>query len=263
MLRIYCWNINGIRAASTKGFLDWVAAANPDILCLQETKASPDQLEDDLRTPLGYHTYWASAKRKGYSGVALFTKVEPLRVQIGLGIEEYDDEGRTIVAEFEDFVLITAYFPNGGQDNSRVPYKLAYYDAFLDYCNTLRAAGKRVIFCGDVNTAHREIDLARPKENQKNTGFLPEERAWIDRVVEQGYVDVYRHMNPEQADVYTWWPYWRQAREHNRGWRIDYFFVTPDLLGSVITTEIHGDVPGSDHCPISLHLDLGERQNPA
>ncbi len=256
MLRVYSWNVNGVRAAQKKGLLNWLAQVDPDILCLQETKASVDQLEPELAAPPGYRTYWASATRKGYSGVALFSKIEPVSVQLGLGIPEYDDEGRTIVADYGDFVLITAYFPNGGRDLLRVPFKMAYNEAFLAYVDTLRAAGRSVIFCGDVNTAHREIDLANPKSNVKNTGFLPEERAWLDQVVERGYLDVYRMFYPEETGAYTWWPFWGGARERNVGWRIDYFFATPDLRERIVATEIHCDVMGSDHCPISITLDF-------
>lgn len=257
MLKLYSWNVNGVRAAYKKGLLEWVRAVDPDILCLQETKADPDQLEPELRQPEGYHTYWASATRKGYSGVALWSKIEPNWVQIGLGIEAYDQEGRTIVAGYDDFVLLTAYFPNGGQDNSRVPFKMGYKAAFLEFINRLRAEGRAVIFCGDVNTAHREIDLARPKANTKSTGFLPEERAWIDEVVGQGYQDIFRVLNPDLAGAYTWWPFWSGARERNRGWRIDYFFITPELCDQVIAASIHADILGSDHCPISLTLKSG------
>jgi exodeoxyribonuclease-3 len=254
MIRLISWNVNGIRAVQKKGFLDWLAAAQPDILGIQETKASPDQLDEGLLNPPGYISYWAAAERKGYSGVALYTRREPESVQIGLGIPEYDVEGRTIVADYGDFVLITAYFPNGGHDHSRVPYKMQYKADFLLYCNALRAAGKPVIFCGDVNTSHREIDLARPKENEKTTGFLPEERAWIDRVVEEGYIDIFRALNPDLAGAYSWWSLRSAARERNVGWRLDYFFITPDLRGRVVDSAIHADVPGSDHCPVSLTL---------
>ncbi len=168
MTTLYSWNVNGIRAAQKKGFLDWLSEAKPDILGVQETKAHPDQLDDDLRAPEGYHTYWASAEKKGYSGVGLYSRIEPKSIQIGLGIEEYDSEGRTVIAEYEDFVFLTGYFPNGSRDHSRVPFKLGYTAAFLDYCNQLRDQGKSVIFCGDVNTAHKEIDLARPKESQQD-----------------------------------------------------------------------------------------------
>lgn len=253
-MKLYAWNVNGIRAVYKKGFIDWLRKTDPDILFLQETKASADQLEPELLKPDGYFTYWASADRKGYSGVALFSKAEPKSVQLGLGIPDYDNEGRTIVAEYDDFVVLGAYFPNGGRDLSRVPYKMAYKAAFLDYCNKLRADGKSVIFCGDVNTAHREIDLARPKENTKTTGFLPVERAWLDEVVAQDYVDTFRYLYPEKTDAYSWWSNRTGARERNIGWRIDYFFISSDLVPRVVGAEIHPDVLGSDHCPVSLTL---------
>jgi len=253
-MKLFTWNVNGIRAVQKKGFLDWLNSTQPDILGIQETKAHPDQLDDALKAPPGYHTYWAAAERKGYSGVALYSKTEPKSVQIGLGIEEYDVEGRTIVAEYDDFVFITAYFPNGSRDHSRVPYKMAYKTAFLQYCENLRAEGKSVIFCGDVNTAHQPVDLARPKQNEKTTGFLPEERVWIDQAIETGYLDIYRKLNPEKEGAYSWWSYRGGAREKNVGWRIDYFFISPDLEERVETAEIHADVMGSDHCPISLTL---------
>lgn len=254
MLSLYSWNVNGIRAAQKKGFLDWLHETKPDILGIQETKAHPDQLDDELRNPAGYHAYWASAERKGYSGVALLTQVEPESVQIGLGIEQFDREGRTIVAEFDEFVLITAYFPNGSRDHSRVPFKMEYKEAFLDFCNNLRASGKSVIFCGDVNSAHREIDLARPKENANHTGFLPIEREWIDKIVEQEYVDTFRHFHPDKTDAYTWWAYWGKARERNVGWRLDYFFITPELKVRLKSADILSDILGSDHCPVQLTL---------
>jgi exodeoxyribonuclease-3 len=254
MPTLYSWNVNGIRAAQKKGFLDWLQETQPDILGLQETKAHPDQLDDALKAPPGYHVYWASAERKGYSGVALYSKLEPQSVQIGLGIDEYDREGRTIIADYDDFVLITAYFPNGSRDHSRVPFKMAYKDSFLEICNQYRASGRSLIFCGDVNTAHQEIDLARPKQNAKTTGFLPLERAWIDKVVEEGYIDTFRQQHPDRADAYTWWAYWGGARDRNVGWRIDYFFSTPDLDDRITNAEIHPEVLGSDHCPISLTL---------
>lgn len=254
MLTLYSWNINGLRAAATKGFMNWLQAAQPDILCLQETKCHPQQLEPSLREPAGYHTYWAFAEKKGYSGVALYTRQQPKSVQIGLGIPAYDREGRTIVAEYDDFVLIGAYFPNGSRDHSRVPFKMGYKADFLAYCQQLRAQGKSVIFCGDVNTAHQEIDLARPRQNQQTTGFLPEERAWIDEVVAAGYVDTFRHLYPTRAGAYSWWSYIGGARQRNVGWRLDYFFVSPDLQPGIQDAAIHADVNGSDHCPVSLTL---------
>lgn len=255
MLRLFSWNVNGIRAAQRKGFLKWLRATRPDVLCVQETKANPSQLDDELKDPTDYYAYWASAERKGYSGVALFSQIKPKSVQIGLGIEQYDREGRTIIADYGEFVLITAYFPNGARDHSRVPFKMAYKEAFLERCNQYRSSGRSVVFCGDVNTAHREIDLARPKENQNRTGFLPEERAWIDRVVDEGYIDTFRSLHPDQKDAYSWWAYWGGARERNVGWRLDYFFSSPDLQDRVVAAEIHSDVLGSDHCPVSLTFD--------
>ena len=254
MKTLYSWNVNGIRAAHRKGFLSWLEQASPDILGIQETKCHPDQLDDELRNPPGYHTYWAYAEKKGYSGVALYAKQEPNSVTIGLGIDEFDCEGRTIVAEYDDFVFITAYFPNGSRDHHRVPYKMRYKADFLTYCNNLRKNGKSVIFCGDVNTSHQEIDLARPRQNRKTTGFLAEERAWIDEVVEQGYVDTFRWLYPERTGAYSWWSYIGGARSRNVGWRLDYFFTSPDLKSQIVDAAIHPEVLGSDHCPVSLTL---------
>lgn len=256
MTTLYSWNVNGLRAVGRKGFLDWLDETRPAVLGLQETKCHPDQLDPQLRQPEGYFTYFASAERKGYSGVALYSRIEPLHVQIGLGLPDYDVEGRTIVAEYAEFVLIIAYFPNGSRDHKRVPYKMAYKKDFLDYCNELRRKGKPVVFCGDVNTAHNEIDLARPRQNRKTTGFLPEERAWIDQIVEQGYVDSFRDCYPDRPDAYSWWSYMRGARSRNVGWRLDYFFVSEDLRPHLVDAAIHAGVEGSDHCPVSLTLDL-------
>lgn len=254
MTTLYSWNVNGIRAAQKKGFLGWLHKTEPDILAVQETKCHPGQLDDELRQPEGYHSYWAYAEKKGYSGVALYTRQEPLEVTIGLGLPEYDREGRTIVADYGDYTLIAAYFPNGSRDHSRVSYKMAYKRDFLAYCQALRAAGKKVIFCGDVNTAHREIDLARPKQNQKTTGFLPEERAWIDDAIKTGYVDTFRSLHPDEVGAYSWWSYIGGARNRNVGWRLDYFFVSRDLLSRVRSAAIHPQILGSDHCPVSLTL---------
>ncbi len=251
---LYSWNVNGLRAAYKKGFLEWLYASSPDILAIQETKCHPDQLVDELRNPHGYHTYWASAEKKGYSGVALFTKVKPRSVQIGLGIAEYDREGRTIVADYGDFVLLASYFPNGSRDHSRVSFKMAYKKKFLGICNDLRKDDRSVVFCGDVNTAHQEIDLARAKHNKNTTGFLPIEREWIDKVVSQGYFDTYRSLNPDKEGAYSWWTYIGKARERNVGWRLDYFFVSQELWPRVEAADIHTDIYGSDHCPVSLTL---------
>jgi len=191
VITLLSWNVNGVRAVHKKGFLPWLTQAAPDILCLQETKAQESQLPTELARPAGYHTFWNAARRKkGYSGTALLTQETPVSVQFGLGIEEFDQEGRTIIARYPHFTLLNCYFPNGSRDHSRVPFKLAFYDAFLEKCEQWRAQGQSVIFCGDVNTSHQAIDLARPKQNQKTTGFLPEERVWIDKLVEAGYIRV-------------------------------------------------------------------------
>jgi exodeoxyribonuclease-3 len=249
------WNVNGIRAVEKKGFLEWLSEAAPDILCLQETRAAEAQLPAALAQPSGYHGFWnAPLAKKGYSGTALLTRLEPLDVEFGLGKDEFDQEGRTIIARYPTFTLINCYFPNGGRDLSRVPFKLAFSDGFLEKCESLRARGEAVIFCGDVNTSHQEIDLAHPKENQKNTGFLPEERAWIDRVVEAGYVDTFRHFYPDLAGQYTWWSMPTRARERNIGWRLDYFFIAREALGRLVDAFILPEVTGSDHCPVGIRL---------
>ena len=255
-MQIVSWNVNGIRAAQRKGFLDWLANAQPDIVSLQEIKAQPDQVDDALREPEGYHATWDSAERKGYSGVLLYSKPTPKSIQCGLGIPEYDVEGRTIIAEYDDFTLVTAYFPNGSRDHSRVPFKLAYCEEFQKKCNDLRDSGHSLVICGDINTAHREIDLARPKQNRNTTGFLPIERAWVDRFTDDGYIDIFRKRNPDLEGAYSWWSMRSGARAKNIGWRIDAFYITSDLLDRVMDAEIHADVQGSDHCPISLTLSV-------
>lgn len=254
-LTLLSWNVNGIRAVAKKGFTDWLAGATPDILCLQETRAEAHQAPAEIREHAGYHTYWNPSKaRKGYSGTGLLTREKPLDVQHDLGVEEFDQEGRTLIAEYPSFVLLNCYFPNGGRGNDRVPFKLDFYQAFLDKCEALRAAGKTVIFCGDVNTAHREIDLARPRENQTTTGFLPEEREWMDRFVAAGYVDTFRLHHPDLAGQYTWWDQVTRARDRNVGWRIDYFFIAAEAAGRVEDAFILPDVLGSDHCPVGIRL---------
>lgn len=254
-LKIISWNVNGIRATHRKGFMDWFVPAAPDILCLQETRAELHQIPDDITRADGYFSFWNHSKRKkGYSGTALLSKIEPLEVQFGLGIDEFDTEGRTIIAKFPTFTLLNCYFPNGGRDLARVPFKMAFYNAFLAKCESLRAKGESVLFCGDVNTAHREIDLANPKSNQKTTGFLPEERAWIDAVIAAGYVDTFRHFHPNETAQYTWWSQRFNARTRNVGWRIDYFFAAAELLPRVRDAFILPDVPGSDHCPVGISL---------
>jgi len=252
-MNIISWNVNGIRAVHRKGNFEWFIKQSPDIFCIQETKAHPDQLSSEIKDIVGYHmSYFAHSEiKKGYSGVAIYTKVKPINAQLGFGIEEFDLEGRTIQLEFEDFYLLNVYFPNGGGGPVRLDYKFRFYDEFLKNINKLKKK-KPVIFCGDVNTAHEEIDLARPKENEKNTGFLPEERAWIDEVVASGFIDVFRTFNPNKKDVYTYWDMKTAARERNVGWRIDYFFVTSDFMNRIKVFTTHSNVRGSDHCPIEI-----------
>lgn len=256
-IRLLSWNVNGLRSVHKKGFLEWFAQERPDVLCLQETKASEDQLPMDLRQVTGYHAYFSSAERKGYSGVALYTRVEPRAVERGFGIPEFDCEGRILIAHYPDFVLLNIYFPNGKLSEERLRYKMRFYDAFLEFADDLTARGRNVVVCGDVNTAHTEIDLARPRENSTVSGFLPEERAWMDRFVGHGFVDTFRMFNREPGH-YTWWDTMTRARERNVGWRIDYFFVNEGLTSRVVNATILPEVMSSDHCPVGLELEVGQ-----
>lgn len=258
-MKILSWNVNGLRAVEKKGFLSWLAKENPDILCVQETKCDPSQLTEALLKPRGYKTFWSSAEKKGYSGVAVFTKKEPVAVSDKLGKKEFDREGRHLILDFGDFVLFNIYFPNGGAGNKRVPYKMNYYDKFLKTADALVQKGKNVVVCGDVNTAHTEIDLARPKGNEENTGFLPQERAWVSKFISHGYVDTFRHAHPGEPDHYTYWDYKTGARARNVGWRIDYFFVNEKLLPKVRAAFILKNVLGSDHCPIGIEIAKDSR----
>ncbi len=253
--KLLSWNVNGIRAIKGKGFLDWFYKESPDIICLQETKAHLDQLDADLKEPAGYHTCWNYPERKGYSGVAVFTKEKPLDVRYDFGDSGLDPEGRVIVAEYPEFTLFDIYFPNGKSGPERLNYKMTFYETFLRYADSLKDAGKKLVICGDVNTAHNEIDLARPKENSKISGFLPEERAWMDRFFDHGYVDTFRHFNKE-PEHYTWWDMKSGARARNVGWRLDYFFVSENLLPSVKQAFIMPGVMGSDHCPVGIVLRI-------
>ena len=253
-MRLISWNVNGIRAVHKKGlFLGWIEEEQPDVLCLQETKAHESQLPEALTKVEGYSSWFSTPERKGYSGVALYTKEEPRSVSFGLGVERFDNEGRTVVADFDDFVLLGIYFPNGKRSAERLRYKMEFYDAFLDYVENLRREGRNVVVCGDVNTAHKEIDLARPKENEKISGFLPEERAWMDKFFERGYVDTFRQFHQEPGN-YSWWDTMTRARERNVGWRIDYFFTDADLASSLTDGFILPDVMGSDHCPVGIEI---------
>ena len=251
------WNVNGIRAVTKKGFFDWFYEYDADVVGVQEIKAEPNQLEEIIRNPLDRQTYWnPSRTKKGYSGTALFSKVEPVVVDLGWGEEIFDQEGRTIMADYGEFVFFTIYFPNGESSPERLQYKLDFYDSFLEYIIKLKKEGRSIIFSGDVNTAHNEIDLARPKENKNSSGFLPIERAWVDKVVEAGFVDTFRHMHPEETDRYSWWSYRGGARERNVGWRIDYVFISEDLVPKLKEAFILRDVHGSDHCPVGIRIDI-------
>lgn len=252
-LRLLSWNVNGIRAIQKKGFLDWFKKENPDILNLQETKAHPDQLDDLLKNVKGYESYFSSAEKKGYSGVVTYTKLKPLSVQNGLGVKKFDSEGRFVITEFEEFTLFNIYFPNGKASDERLQYKMEFYETFLKHCKKLLKEGKKIVVCGDVNTAHKEIDLARPKENSQTSGFLPQEREWIDKFLAAGFIDTFRIFNQE-PDQYTWWDMVTRARERNVGWRIDYFYISENLREKITSAKIHQDVMGSDHCPISIEI---------
>lgn len=271
-MKIISWNVNGIRANIKKGSFDWLLNQDADIFCLQETKAHPEQLDEFVRNPLGYTSYFDHSKmRKGYSGVAIYVKKNLIgntdelfgnsvsktlfgnfeKVEYGFGKAKYDQEGRFLAVLFEKAVIINCYFPNGNRGPDRLIYKLEFYDEFLKYIEKHRKVGKDIIFCGDVNTAHNEIDIARPKENEKNTGFLRIERDWIDKVIKRGYIDVFRYRNPNKVQ-YTWWDMKTFARERNIGWRLDYFFINEEFLPRVKDMKILEEVSGSDHCPIEL-----------
>ena len=252
--RIISWNVNGLRAAHRKGILAWMAEDNPDILCIQETKANEEQLPDEVREIPGYTAYFASAERKGYSGVAIYSKIEPVSVTKGFGIDEFDSEGRTLIADFGEFLLFCVYFPNGKGSPVRLEYKMRFYNAFLEVIDQAVDAGRNVVICGDVNTAHKEIDLARPKENQKVSGFLPMEREWQDKLLSHGYLDTLRMFNQDPGQ-YTYWDMITRARDRNVGWRIDYFYVNEAFSKKVKGAYILADVMGSDHCPIGIDLE--------
>jgi exodeoxyribonuclease-3 len=254
-MKLICWNVNGVRAVAKKGFFEWLKKESPDILCLQETKARPDNLTKELLEPPGYQTFWDYGERKGYSGVATFSKVQPLKVEKSFGASEFDTEGRILIAEYPEFTLCNIYFPNGKQGDIRLNYKMDFYEAFFNYVEARRRKGDKLIICGDVNTAHTEIDLAHPKENSKISGFLPKERAWLDKLVAHGYIDTFRYFHKEPGQ-YSWWDMKTGARARNVGWRIDYFFITENLVGNMEKAYIMPEVMGSDHCPIALVLTV-------
>lgn len=255
-MRITTWNVNGLRSVLSKGAWSWVQQASPDVLCLQEIKSRPDQIPGEyLQQFTSHNVYWNPAVKPGYSGVATFASCEPQKVDFGIGRDEFDLEGRVIRTKFPDFILFNVYFPSGQRGQERVAYKLNFYSHLLDMCDALHKAGERLILCGDFNTAHKEIDLRNPKSNQKTSGFLPEERAWIDTYLAHGLVDIYRRLYPDKVE-YTWWTYITSARQRNVGWRLDYFMVSDALVPYVRDVVIHADVTGSDHCPVTLDIDI-------
>ena len=255
MFTITTWNVNGLRAALNKGADTWWEEYDPDLLCLQEVRAQADQLNTAQREKLeGRNPVWNPAERAGYSGVATFAKHKPLGTEIGLGIPKFDREGRVIQTLLEEFRVFNIYFPNGGRDLSRVDFKLEFYQELLEICDELHSQGEKIIITGDFNTSHQPIDLRNPKANEGNTGFLPEERAWIDTYLEHNFVDIFRELYPDK-EQYTWWTYRGNARERNVGWRLDYFLISEELVDQVEDVIIHDEVMGSDHCPVSMLIE--------
>jgi len=250
-MKLVSWNVNGIRACVKKGFLDYFNEVDADMFCLQETKLQEGQIDLDLK---GYHQYWNYAEKKGYSGTAIFTKDKPLSVKYGLGIEEHDKEGRVIALEYEDFYLVNVYTPNSQRELARLDYRMKWEDDFRNYLIELDSV-KPVILCGDLNVAHKEIDLKNPSNNRKNPGFTDEERDKLTKLLESGFIDSFRHFYPDKEDAYTWWSYITRARERNAGWRIDYFVVSEKLEDRMIDAKIHSEIMGSDHCPVVLEIE--------
>ncbi|MCS20093.1 exodeoxyribonuclease III [Listeria monocytogenes] len=251
-MKLISWNVNGLRAAVKKGFLEYFEEVDADIFCLQETKLQEGQIELDLPA---YKDYWNYAVKKGYSGTAIFTKVEPLSVQYGLGVPEHDTEGRVITLEFEEFFMVTVYTPNSQAELKRLDYRMTFEDAILEYVKNLDKT-KPVVLCGDLNVAHEEIDLKNPKTNRKNAGFSDEERAKFSAFLDAGFIDSFRYFYPDLTDAYSWWSYRMNARARNTGWRIDYFVVSERLKDKLVDAKIHADVLSSDHCPVELELNL-------
>ena len=251
-MKLISWNVNGLRAAVTKGFMESFNELDADIFCLQETKLQPDQISLELP---GYEQYWNSAVKKGYSGTAVFTRIKPLSVTNGIGIEEHDQEGRVITAEYDNFYLVCCYTPNSQRELARLEYRMTWEDAFRNYLLELDKK-KPVILCGDLNVAHQEIDLKNPKTNRKNAGFSDEERAKMTELLDAGFTDTFRHLYPEAIEEYSWWSYMGKARERNTGWRIDYFITSKRLDDKIQEAKIHQQIFGSDHCPVELDIDL-------
>jgi len=254
-MKIYSWNVNGLRAVAKKSFFDWIAYESPDILFLQETKLQDDTLPEELRNIEGYHSYFSHAEKKGYSGTGVYTKIKPDEVYYGFGIKEFDSEGRIVALRFGNTVMFNIYFPNGQMSEDRLKYKLDFYDAALDHFENLRNKGNNLLISGDYNTAHNEIDLKNAKANENYSGFLRIERDWLDKFVKTGYVDTFRNLFPDKVQ-YSWWSYRFNARKNNTGWRIDYHFVNKEFLPKVKDSYIMNDVYGSDHCPVVVDLDI-------
>ena len=254
-MKIISWNVNGIRAVYKKNFLEWFREEDADIVCVQETKAHQDQIPKELTNIEGYHFFSAQAEKKGYSGTAVWTKKKPNVVESTLGLKRLDGEGRLVRVDFDEFVLFNVYFPNGGASEERLAFKMEYYVTFISKIKKLKAAGKKIIFCGDINTAHTEIDLAHPKENETTSGFLPEERAWIDAVINSGFVDTFRLFNHDSGQ-YSWWDYKTFSRDRNIGWRLDYVFADSALIPQIRSAFISSHVLGSDHCPVGIELSF-------
>lgn len=249
---IITWNVNGIRAIKKKGFFQWLEQENPDLLCIQETKAQVEQLEKEILSPKSYKSYWMSAEKKGYSGVATYTKKEPLKVDC-LGIEKFDREGRVQILHYREFTIINAYFPNSQEKGKRLDYKIEFCNAILQLCNHLHEKKQKIILCGDYNIAHKPIDLKNPDANENNPGYLPQEREWMDQLIKAGYIDTFRMFNKE-GENYTWWSYRTRARERNAGWRIDYHCINPLIKPMIKNCTIMKNIMGSDHCPVKLQL---------
>lgn len=251
-MKLISWNVNGLRACVQKGFLDIFKELDADMFCIQESKLQEGQISLELE---GYHQYWNYAIKKGYSGTAIFTRREPMSVAYGIGIEEHDQEGRMITLEFAEFYLVTVYTPNSQSELARLDYRMRWEDAFLSYLKGLEEK-KPIVFCGDLNVAHKEIDLKNPKTNRKNAGFTDEERGKFSTLLGQGFIDTYRYFHPDQEGIYSWWSYRFQARKKNAGWRIDYFCVSESLKEKLVDAKIHTEIMGSDHCPVELDIDL-------
>ncbi len=253
-MELVSWNVNGVRSIYKKNFLKWFLQTNADLVCMQEVKCHPEQVaEEEFLHPGGFHSFWHPAEKPGYSGLVVYSRTEPLAVTAGLGLPEFDSEGRVLSLEFKDFTLVNAYFPNSQREHTRLPYKLRFCAAIFAHLEALRAQGKNVLICGDFNIAHKEIDLKNPKSNQNNAGFLPQERAWLDDFIKSGYTDTFRQFEPGPGH-YTWWSYRPGVREKNIGWRLDYFFSNQEFSDRLQSAAHLSTVMGSDHCPVFLKL---------